>query len=811
MKQKTLHMIGNAHIDPVWLWQWTEGFHEVKATFRSALDRMKEYPDFTFTASSAAFYAWVEQSDPAMFAEIQARVTEGRWQIVGGWWVEPDCNIPGGESFARHGLYAQRFFQQKFGTMAHVGFCPDSFGHNGMLPQILRKSQMDCYVFMRPGPHEMDLPGWLFWWEADDGSRVLAYRIPYSYGSWGGDLLDKIEATSALIEPPLDEMMAFYGVGDHGGGPTRENLENIIAMDQDPALPRLLFSTPEAFFNAVKARGLNLPVVHDDLQHHSSGCYAVNSGIKSLNRRSENLLLAAEKFSLVADWAMGQPYPTDLGRAWQNVLFNQFHDVMAGTSIEPAYADAQAAHGESIAIAQRALNLATQSLAWGIQMSPEECRWPLVVFNPNTWTVKTNIEKDIVFYGLPENAVLLDARGQRLPFQIVQGSALVTFGPRISFTSELPALGYTTFMLVSQPDQPEYPSLEASPTCLENKRWKLEIDPVTGAIQSLFDKQVGAAVFEGLAAKAVVIDDPSDTWSHDIIRFDQVIGTFKADNLTLSEVGPVKATLTARSSYGSSHLVQSFTLYSDLDRIDVVVTVDWHETQKALKLRFPLNLEHGIATYEIPYGTIHRPMNGEEEAGQAWVDVTGKLPESGQVYGVSLLNDSKYSFDIQPEDIGLTVLRSPIFAHHNPAVPDPQRIYTYVDQGIQHFAYALLPHADGWEVAGAVRRAAELNQPPIVLIGTAHSEGALAREDSFIAVDQPNVVVNVLKKAEDSDALVLRAYETDRKATQAILSLPKWGRNITAAFGPCEIKTFYVPRDPSAPVMETDLLERSLK
>ena len=188
MKAQKLHMIGNAHIDPVWLWQWQEGFHEVHATFRSALDRMDEYPNFVFTASSAAFYEWIELSDPAMFSEIQQRVMEGRWGITGGWWIEPDCNIPCGESFVRQGLYGQRYFREKFGIQAHTGFNVDSFGHTGTLPQILRKSGIDYYVFLRPMSHEKELPARVFWWQSGDGSRLMAFRIPFAYTYWGDDL-----------------------------------------------------------------------------------------------------------------------------------------------------------------------------------------------------------------------------------------------------------------------------------------------------------------------------------------------------------------------------------------------------------------------------------------------------------------------------------------------------------------------------------------------------------------------------------------------------------------------------------------------
>ncbi len=332
IKDNKLHMIGNAHIDPVWLWQWQEGFHEVLATFRSALDRMKEYDDFAFVSSSAAFYEWVEKTDPQMFREIKQRVAEGRWQIVGGWWIQPDCNIPGGESFVRHGLYGQRYFKEKFGVTARVGYNVDSFGHNGMLPQILKKSGMDYYVFMRPTPQEKGLPGRLFWWESDDCSRVLTFRIPFEYCTWGKELDKHVRRNANELKAPFNELMCFYGVGNHGGGPTRENIESIKRLNDDPNFPALVFSTPEKFFAEVLAKDLPIQVVHDDLQHHASGCYAAHSGVKQWNRKAENLLMAAEKFSAIAERVTGQPYPCDFDLAWKNVLFNQFHDIMAGTT-----------------------------------------------------------------------------------------------------------------------------------------------------------------------------------------------------------------------------------------------------------------------------------------------------------------------------------------------------------------------------------------------------------------------------------------------------------------------------------------------
>ncbi|HSL42796.1 MAG TPA: glycoside hydrolase family 38 C-terminal domain-containing protein [Anaerolineales bacterium] len=812
MKTRKLHMIGNAHIDPVWLWQWQEGYHEVKATFRSALDRMKEFPDFIFVASSAAFYEWVEQSDPAMFAEIQQRVREGRWDIVGGWWVEPDCNIPSGESFVRHGLYGQRYFKEKFGVTARTGFNVDSFGHAGTLPQILKKSGLDYYVFLRPMPHEQGLPARLFWWQSDDSSRVLAYRIPFEYLSWGKDVEFYARRSAAEMKEPVDEFMCFYGVGNHGGGPTIANLENIHCLDADPDFrARLILSTPEEFFCAAETKDWPIPVVHSELQHHASGCYAAHSGIKRWNRLAENRLLAAEKMSVAVDLWAGAAVPgapDEFRRAWKNVLFNQFHDIMAGTSLEAAYDDARDAYGEALAIAGRALNHATQSIAWKIGIPQEENTRPLVVFNPLTWPVKANVE--IESPHLKSESVLVDDAGKIIPHQAVQSST-VAGRSRLCFTADLPALGYRTYRLLSSSDTArdiDTPfGLQSSDTALENGRFRLEFDPVTGWISSLRDKWEDVEVFCGPAALPVVLEDSADTWGHDVFRWDKAVGEFKAESVRLAEDGPVKSIIRVTSKFGSSSLVQDFAMYRDREPIDVSVVVDWHEKCKMLKLRFPVSVNFMKITHEVAYGHTERCANGEEEPTQSWVDVSGISRGREILYGFSLLNDGKYSLDVNVRDIGLTVLRSPAYAHHTPAVLGPDGSHAFIDQGIQRFHYTLLPHAGSWETAGTVRRAAELNQPPIALFGTFHPEGTLPQSNSFLTVEPESVIVTVLKQAEDRDGLVLRAYETRGASARASIRLPALGRLIEAEFGPAEIKTFYIPRDPTKPVTETNLLE----
>lgn len=809
MKAKTLHMIGNAHIDPVWLWRWQEGFHEVKASFRSALDRMNEFDDFVFVASSAIFYDWVEKSDPEMFAEIQRRVTEGHWEIVGGWWIEPDCNIPSGESFVRHGLYGQRYFKEKFGVIAKTGFNIDSFGHSNTLPQILKKSGIDHYVFLRPMPHEKDLPSRLFWWQADDDSHVLAFRIPFQYNTWMPDIEDHAQCCGDEMHEPMDEFMCFYGIGNHGGGPTIANIETIHQLDADQEFPYALkCSTPGRFFQAAKIKSWPIPVVHDELQNHASGCYAVHSGIKRWNRIAENRLLAAEKWSILADWVNAQPYPGDFEHAWKQVLFNQFHDILAGTSLPEAYEDARDSFGEAIAIADRSFNYAVQSFAWNIGIPKSDDTLPIVVFNSHTWPVQQTVELES--HRIPESAALVDNLGTIIPYQQVQSSS-VTNRIRLSFTAQIPALGYRTYHLLLEDPRsqtpPNFPEVQTSDHTIENGIFRLEIDPKTGCVASLRDKRTNTEVFSGPAARPVVIEDTADTWGHDTFRWDDVIGTFEVVDVKLVEHGPVKSVIRVTSTFNLSTLTQDFCMYPDREQIDVHVIVDWREQLKMLKLRFPVNIEGTTGTRASAYGHIEYSDDGDEYPMQEWVDVSGMVPGKAIPYGLSLLNDGKYSLDINGSDIGLTVLRSPAYAHHIPAELKPGIQYEYIDQGIQQFTYAILPHPGSWQSAGTVCRAAELNQRPFAIFATFHPNGKLPQSDSFISVEPENVIVTVVKKAEEDDGLILRAVETSKIATHGVIILSKWERTINADFAPCQIKTFHVPRDPALPVREVNLLE----
>ena len=319
---------------------------------------MDEYLDFDFTCDQVVLLAWVEEQDPALFERIRARVAEGRWINTGGWWVEPDCNLPVGESFVRQGLWGQRFLQQRFGRRATVGMNVDPFGHAGTIPQVLVGQGMTAYCFLRPMAHEKALPSALFRWRAPDGTEVLAFRIPFEYQSSREGVDRHIEKAlaefSQHIDERLPETMVFYGVGNHGGGPTIKQIETIHRFDRMGSFGALPLSDPETYFTRVRALDLDLPVVEGDLQHHAPGCYSAHSGIKQWQRRAQSTVLVAERWAAIAALDRGDAVPrADLERAWKQVLLNQAHDILPGSAIEAAFVDARDQLGEAIATAKR--------------------------------------------------------------------------------------------------------------------------------------------------------------------------------------------------------------------------------------------------------------------------------------------------------------------------------------------------------------------------------------------------------------------------------------------------------------------------
>jgi alpha-mannosidase len=812
-------LIGNAHIDPVWLWRWQDGFAEIKATYRAALDRINEFPDFIFTSACACYYEWVEQNAPEMFEEIKKRVSEGRFAIVGGFWIQPDCNIPSGESFCRHALYSQRYFNEKFGCVARVGYNVDSFGHNGMLPQIYRKSGMDAYVFMRPDEREKDLPASLFHWKSPDGSEVSAFRIPISYGDWTGNLdtsafsgqhpvVIKIHATQRLQQDENLPMMCFYGVGNHGGGPTIASLRAIEAFrKQQPAAVR--FASPEMYFEDAPEEGL--PVVTGDLQHHASGCYAANSLVKMLNRRAENRLLSTEKLMTCAFRLLGHLYDRPmLERAWRKLLFNQFHDILAGCCIKEAYEDAIESFGESLSLAAELGNAALQKISWNVDTTggsnpvlSKEKDWmiweqenkgvPVIVFNPHSFEVEAPIRINKEISGVTTHD------GFPVPVQRIRGSQTNTKDIyNTLFVAKLPALGYATYWIFK--DREFSPALgpafaHAEETVLENEVLRVEFSRETGDIVSIFDKVRGEQLLSAPGYAAVIDESDSDTWAHGIFEFSKEVGRFGRPVIHVLENGPLRACIRVEQHFENTVLRQDYRLLSGRAQLDVNVRMDVRLRHRQIKLCFPLAVQDGQPVYSMPYGFLAKKPDGLEEPSQQWVAVA-----KDGVPRIALINDGKYSFSMKDNVLRMVAVRTPAYADHY-GIRDEQMEYT--DQGVGEFQYALLPCPG--TVDGIVRAARLMNQPPEHIVETYH-RGSLPPCDSGIQISHNCVIAEVFKRGEDGDGYILRLFEASGLGAEDV-TIQCVNRDVRLSFGPQEIKTVFLPDDDSKAIKECLITE----
>ncbi len=767
MKGLTIVATGNSHIDMAWLWPWTETVEVVRNTFRSALDLMREYPDFTFTMSSAQAYVWMEEKYPELFHEVQQRVKEGRWEIVGGMWVEPDLNLPSGESLVRQVMLGKRYFQQKFGVDVKIGWNPDSFGYNWQLPQIYKKCGMDYFVTQKIYWNDTTkIQHKLFWWEAPDGSRILTY-FPHDYAN-GIDPPKMAEDLAAYAPPLGGEMMHLYGVGDHGGGPTRTMLDTVLRLQAPGTVyPKVRFGTAARFFDDLQKRlaSLDVPTVRDELYlEYHRGVQTTQAETKKRIRRSEELLLNAEKFSSLASL---DAYPqASLERAWKRLLFDEFHDIMPGSGIAQNYVDAKRNLEDVGRAGREALNGAFESIAARVDTSGKGV--PVVVFNPLAWPRTEVIEVEAQLPAPAATAVVTDPAGKPVDSQMLSMNRS-TNRVRLLVRTTAPALGYTALFLegLRPPALTSVATdLHATADSLENQFLRVKIDPKTGCMTSLFDKRSNT---EALAPNScgnllqTFVDKPKqwDAWNIDADFEKQHWDLNQADEVTLAESGPLRAVIRVKNHFQNSTFIRDITMYAGVPRVDVKMQAEWHEKHILLKVAFPLSASNDNATFEIPYGSIERPTTRRTPAEQAkfevpalhWADL------SDATHGFSLLNDCKYGYDAKGNVLRLSLLRSPEW-------PDP-----HADEGHHEFTYSLYPHGAGWREAGTVRRGYELNYP-LLPLAVANHEGALPPEHSFLSVTEDNVVVTAVKKAEDDSALVIRFYESAGKKGGVHLSLP---------------------------------------
>ena len=772
LQQFVIRADGNSHIDMAWLWPWTETVEVVRNTFRSALDLMREYPDFRFSVSAAQAYSWMEEKYPDLFKEIEQRVREGRWEIVGGMWVEPDLNMPGGESLVRQILTGKTYFHKKFGVDVNIGWNPDSFGYNWQLPQIYKRSGIDYFLTQKLlwADEFTKFPYRLFWWESPDGSRILTY-FPHNYAAdtdaqyMARDLAFWSKSIYGEDTSNHPTMLHLYGVGDHGGGPTRTMLDNAERlMKPDVVYPKLEFSTAASFFKELETKlpTLKVPVWKDELYfEYHRGVLTTQAETKRRIRTTEELLLNAEKFSSLAS-LYGRTYPSDeLDQSWKKLLFDDFHDIFPGSGIAVNYLDARRNLEDVGRTGNGILHGSLKDLAAHIRTTGPGV--PVVIFNPLSWARSEVTDLNAQLPAPAKFVDVVDEAGKLVPSQLISQDK-ETNRVRVLVLANVPSLGYKTyFVRAATQAVPTTARVKSSTDTLENEFLRIKVDPTTGCMVSLFDKKI---MTESLALPETETGGPKsmicgnllqafqdkpkawDAWNIDA-DFEKVHWDItSADEVKLVESGPLRAILRVKQHFQKSTFVRDIIVAAGSPRVDVKSTVEWNEKHILLKVGFPLSAHNDKATFEIPYGSVERPTTRNTPAEQAKFEVPalqwGDISDAK--HGLSLLNDCKYGYDAKGNVLRLSLLRSPEW-------PDP-----HADEGHHEFTYSIYPHAGTWRQALTVRQGYDLNYPLLVHKADKHS-GALPEAHSFLSVGQDNVVVTAMKKAEDGEDYIIRFYE----------------------------------------------------
>ncbi|WP_299411079.1 alpha-mannosidase [Acaryochloris sp. IP29b_bin.148] len=756
LQQRQINWIGHAHLDLAWLWPVAETWEAAERTFQSVLNLQAEFPELIFCHSSPALYAWMEQNRPDLFAEIQGQVNKGTWEVAAGLWVEPELNLVSGESLVRQVLYGQRYTQAKFGCISKTAWLPDSFGFCWQLPQILKQGGIDYFLTQKLRWNDTtEFPHEVFRWRSPDGTEILSIMLPpigeQIYPVKMGTYAQEWEASTGV-----QECLWLPGVGDHGGGPTRDMLEVARQWQQSPLFPKLQPTTAEHFCQQVAAQIKAVPVWGDELYLElHRGCYTSHADQKRYNRECEGLLYEAELWNAIATRILDHPYPqADLEQAWKKVLFNQFHDILPGSSIPQVFVDANRDWEAAQQSASQHLQRGLTAIAAAVDCPPPPTSGsqPVVVFNSLNWQ-----RSELAWVQLPDPQQqwqITTAKGEILPGQRHPDQ------PALCFKADIPAIGYQLYWLtpVVQPEPSNPPPHHWT---LENDYLQVQVNEQTGALTQIWDKVAQRQVLSGPGNHLQFFTDKGqywDAWNIDPDYENKALPDAKLQSIEWLSQGPLQQRVRVKHQFGQSHFCQDYVLDIDSPLLRIEATVDWQENQVLVKTAFPLTIAADQATYEIPCGAIQRPtlpnpeLDPREQAkwevpALQWADLT----DIHQHYGVSLLNNCKYGYDAQPNQLRLTLLKSPNW-------PDPG-----CDRGHHQFTYALYPHAQTWQVAQTTHKGYELNRPLHTLVVSSEDQSKLGLppQQQFLNLGAENLILMAFKAAEDDpQQWVMRCYES---------------------------------------------------
>lgn len=758
MTKYTGHLVGHAHIDLQWLWEWQEGIVATRDTFNQAVKFMDEVPGFTFSQSSSCLYETVEENYPELFQKIKEKVKSGQWEIMGGRVCEGDTNMISPESHAMHFLYGQRYFRERFGKTAVVGWEPDTFGHTIQMPQILKMGGCNYYYFCRGGKGKP-----LFWWEGLDGTKILSFDEPAS-GSWYNsdlsykqfkEMIDFYDGTGSK-----DSLMV-YGVGNHGGGPTREHIQEAVRWMQSGYLPNVRFSTATNFFKALEKYDLSkIPQVNQELNPVFDGCYTTHSEIKQANRDAEAWTTSAEAVAAVAS-LKGFRYPTtEFRKNWEEILFNHHHDTLPGSGIHAPYEKTKTQLARVVAQDRDIITRALETLT--LRVKPKKGGISVLVFNPTGWARSGWCETYLVQSGWnpdegfdPSKCVATAPNGVTYPVDVLdEPSHRARF-----WAADVPAYGYRVYQLVNgTTERPQVVTRDGGMTA-ENDKMVVQFDRENGCIKSITDKASGKSLSgTGLGKLEAHYEAPQgmSAWVlGKIVRVDGLkpTGVEARQGGDYAEVAFSYSMPSVNNPTHPTTVRQVFRLEANGEQVTCDVDCDWNQigSEKTdnpnLRVAFDSGISNPTATYEVPFGALTRPTDGVEYPALKWADL------GGDGFGVSVFNDSKHGVSTSGSTFRLTMIRS---SFSPDPVPNP---------GHHHWRYAIFPHKGSWADAGTVRKAAEFNQPLLNATVPFDAAGSNPLQWSLGDFSDNNVMPTALKVAENGDGLIVRMYESAGKST----------------------------------------------
>lgn len=778
---RNLHLLCNAHLDPAWLWEIEEGAGEALSTFRIAAEFCEQYDDFVFNHNEAILYQWVEEYDPALFKRIQALVKAGKWHIMGGWYLQPDCNMPSGESFVRQIMLGKRYFREKFSVNPTTAINFDPFGHTRGLVQIMVKAGYDSYIVCRPGQEDCPLPADEVAWVGADGSEMTVHRAYKAYLSGRGKAHLKVE--SYMADHPDEAVgLVLWGIGNHGGGPSREDLHNLRELKQATQDRHLTHSTPEAYFRELHESGVALPRYEGDLNPWAVGCYTSQIRIKQKHRQLENDLYMVEKMMSACALQRYLPYPEqEIGEALRDLLTAQFHDILPGSSIRPVEEASLRLLDHGLEIVSRLRARAFFALTSG-EPRAEEGEVPIFVYNPHPYPVRGIFECEYQLASSSKDrfaAPVVRQGGKRVPAQAEQelSHLYIEWRKRVVFAAELAPGAMNRFDVTA-----EWLPAKPAPQLLETDgayRFRTgEIEVVISTATGLIDeyKVNGVSYLRSSAALPIVLEDRDDAWGSHTQSFGAEIGQFKRMSesqagryagthkrlkpVRVIEDGEARTVVEALLAYGDSAICMTYKLPKRGTELEIGVTVHWNEKRKMLKLAFPTMLADAAYVGQGAYSTDRLPGGGREAVAQKWVAAVSGNGEQA----VTLINDGTYGSDVTDGAIRLSLLRSPGYS----ALPGggktdtmPQDRYSdRIDQGERKFTFWLNAGPGEGRLAAVEREALSHNEKPYALAYFPGGEGR--KPEPLVALSDEAVVLAAFKKAEGADRDDHRAAGTER-------------------------------------------------